>query len=768
MRRAWILLSASLVVVTGPTEAQAASAVLADATVRFQSGQAQLTVQSERILDRLAHRLLAQPELDPVLLIGHADDRGTREANIALSARRAETVKDALVRRGIKAARILTRGAGSSEPLSQDTTAEALAKNRRVEVWVTPKGPVAKVTTVRRKVLAQPPEATWGPAKIGTPLIAKAKVRTLKKSASEVTFRSRAKVTLGPQALVVIYGSYEQTEAKRARVRDVEIESGSIFARLAARSLPPLKVETKASRVEVASRKTRIDVRKRKTTTVSVFDGRSKVKAKGKTVEVKEGWGTRVEEGKAPEAPRPLPEPPLWKTRDPLVIPPGAPIRLDWLRSPGVPAVEVQLALGDDPNVERPVRLWKVEGDMTEGGQAQPGFYHLRLAGVDDRGVTGRTSRTLRLVVLPPPVDGAGVPLAAGVAGYRLPGPGSIRMPKLDGATAEVDGAQKKALWAPGRYALPITVSPNVASTASTATTTGALKTWLKIQVQTATVVVQTATVGPKNVAQAELLVVDSDGRPVQGLQLVAAQVARPTPYLMSVTSSGSARIQGALRRCACAANAQAVPLTEEGGGRYRLALPVRAMMSGAREPRAVLRVVDPRGPIALEFAVDLPQAKVELEGPRQSGLLLGLRLGGGYHSALDQGGGTFIVGGEVGARLHLIGPISLDLDVDLSWMRRTVQDRGLNLFPLLLRGALTFAWGWFRAYAGGGGGIRLSDGDQTAASAFKIPLGIGVRLGLAELALEGSFSKLDAVDGDAALTVWSVSLAYRAFPWGG
>lgn len=69
-----------------------------------------------------------------VLVRGHTDDRGRPEANRRLSARRAEAVKQALVRAGWPAARIDVEGLGAEQPLVSNATAEGRRQNRRIEI----------------------------------------------------------------------------------------------------------------------------------------------------------------------------------------------------------------------------------------------------------------------------------------------------------------------------------------------------------------------------------------------------------------------------------------------------------------------------------------------------------------------------------------------------------------------------------------------------------------------------------------------------------
>jgi OOP family OmpA-OmpF porin len=69
-----------------------------------------------------------------VVVEGHTDSVGSDRYNLKLSERRAEAVKAYLVRQGIDASRIATRGLGKSKPQASNATAEGRAKNRRAEI----------------------------------------------------------------------------------------------------------------------------------------------------------------------------------------------------------------------------------------------------------------------------------------------------------------------------------------------------------------------------------------------------------------------------------------------------------------------------------------------------------------------------------------------------------------------------------------------------------------------------------------------------------
>lgn len=103
----------------------------------FETGGARLSPSSSSALDMLARLLLGNGGLDAdleVLIVGHSDDEGPLELNIDLSRRRAEAVMQALVERGVPAARLEAHGAGFLAPVATNTTEEGRAANRRVEL----------------------------------------------------------------------------------------------------------------------------------------------------------------------------------------------------------------------------------------------------------------------------------------------------------------------------------------------------------------------------------------------------------------------------------------------------------------------------------------------------------------------------------------------------------------------------------------------------------------------------------------------------------
>jgi peptidoglycan-associated lipoprotein len=79
-------------------------------------------------------RFLAGNATVRVRLEGHTDERGSREYNIGLGERRAQTVKRALALQGVQEAQIATVSYGEERPAAAGTDEPAWSKNRRVEI----------------------------------------------------------------------------------------------------------------------------------------------------------------------------------------------------------------------------------------------------------------------------------------------------------------------------------------------------------------------------------------------------------------------------------------------------------------------------------------------------------------------------------------------------------------------------------------------------------------------------------------------------------
>ncbi len=108
-------------------------AVFASATIYFEFDKSNLTSKSIQILKSVASALNDNKSIQ-VTLAGHADERGTREYNLALGQRRAETVSDYFILNGISENRISVKSYGEERPLAFGQDDESYSKNRRVEI----------------------------------------------------------------------------------------------------------------------------------------------------------------------------------------------------------------------------------------------------------------------------------------------------------------------------------------------------------------------------------------------------------------------------------------------------------------------------------------------------------------------------------------------------------------------------------------------------------------------------------------------------------
>jgi outer membrane protein OmpA-like peptidoglycan-associated protein len=109
--------------------------ILKGTVIEFQTASAVIRPGSFKVLDSIAAKLKAYPEVR-VKIDGHTDALGAAAANVRLSQSRADSVKNALVQRGVAAPRIESTGYGSARPLVPETSAENRAKNRRIELVI--------------------------------------------------------------------------------------------------------------------------------------------------------------------------------------------------------------------------------------------------------------------------------------------------------------------------------------------------------------------------------------------------------------------------------------------------------------------------------------------------------------------------------------------------------------------------------------------------------------------------------------------------------
>ena len=99
-------------------------------TVYFGFDSSELASEAQAILDRQAAFLNVNPTM-VVIIEGHADERGTREYNLALGDRRAVAVRDYLLAKGLNAARVRTVSYGKERPAVSGSNEGSWEFNRR-------------------------------------------------------------------------------------------------------------------------------------------------------------------------------------------------------------------------------------------------------------------------------------------------------------------------------------------------------------------------------------------------------------------------------------------------------------------------------------------------------------------------------------------------------------------------------------------------------------------------------------------------------------
>jgi OmpA-OmpF porin, OOP family len=104
----------------------------------FDAGSARLRPESQEQIDNVAAILLAYPNVR-VKVGGYTDNVGGTEHNLQLSQTRAKSVVAELVRKGVSPERLDAEGYGEQYPISDNSTEEGRAKNRRVSMLITKK-----------------------------------------------------------------------------------------------------------------------------------------------------------------------------------------------------------------------------------------------------------------------------------------------------------------------------------------------------------------------------------------------------------------------------------------------------------------------------------------------------------------------------------------------------------------------------------------------------------------------------------------------------
>lgn len=110
--------------------------VLNENAIRFEFDKADLTAAAKTNLDKIATTFSTYNETN-IVVYGYTDSKGSESYNLKLSERRAQSVVDYLVSKGISASRLTMKGMGIADPIGDNSTDAGRALNRRVEFAIT-------------------------------------------------------------------------------------------------------------------------------------------------------------------------------------------------------------------------------------------------------------------------------------------------------------------------------------------------------------------------------------------------------------------------------------------------------------------------------------------------------------------------------------------------------------------------------------------------------------------------------------------------------
>lgn len=101
--------------------------------IQFELNSHVIKPESFSLMDEITKVVNEHAEIKKLGIEGHASSDGDDNANMQLSDRRAKSVMDYMVKKGVKADRLSAKGYGETKPIADNSTEEGRIKNRRVE-----------------------------------------------------------------------------------------------------------------------------------------------------------------------------------------------------------------------------------------------------------------------------------------------------------------------------------------------------------------------------------------------------------------------------------------------------------------------------------------------------------------------------------------------------------------------------------------------------------------------------------------------------------
>lgn len=103
-------------------------------TTLFATGSSKLSAEGKASVDQVVEQLRDFDTVSAIIITGHTDSKGSAAFNQTLSERRANTVRDYLISRGVNPALLSAGGAGENEPVADNDTEQGRMENRRVDI----------------------------------------------------------------------------------------------------------------------------------------------------------------------------------------------------------------------------------------------------------------------------------------------------------------------------------------------------------------------------------------------------------------------------------------------------------------------------------------------------------------------------------------------------------------------------------------------------------------------------------------------------------
>ncbi|MEM6994050.1 MAG: hypothetical protein AAF721_26290 [Myxococcota bacterium] len=255
-----------------------------------------------------------------------------------------------------------------------------------------PTPPDAELTRTQREVQARAPkEGSWSTALEGLDLFRGWRVNTLQRAFAEVTFRDSTQIHLRENTLVIIYGATGATA--RRSTTTATLDRGALRSSLGALSGgAKLEVDTPSASTKLEGGWALVTVDDAGASRVANHgDGKANVASKTKKrkrVRVAKGMGSKVEKGREPTPPKPLPATPVWTPGTPtvFVVPAGGGGTLRGSWGAVAKAHGYRVELGQDTKGGFVSTAVTVPGNVTqfEAHNLAAGKYFAIVSAVDD------------------------------------------------------------------------------------------------------------------------------------------------------------------------------------------------------------------------------------------------------------------------------------------------------------------------------------------------------------------------------------------------